>query len=91
MKVRLLLWTPWESLRDSQGTTNHFENHGLTRFSCIFLLTEVDLFNRGRYEESFVKLSSQSPGKQWEWTRIFPVAPISTGQSFAQKAPSLHC
>ena len=23
MKVYLLLWTPWESLRDSQGTTNH--------------------------------------------------------------------
>ena len=31
---------------------------------AFFFLNEVDLFNRDRYEESFVKLSSQSPGKQ---------------------------
>lgn len=57
MKVYLLLWTPWESLRDSQGTTNHTLKtmalpDSLVRF---FFLSEVDLFNRGRYEESFVK------------------------------------
>lgn len=50
-----------DTLGESQGFPGdhkpHFENHGLTRFSraFFFFLSEVDLFNRGRYEESFVK------------------------------------